>query len=117
MFHAVAEVQGKLYAIGGSACDRAQFTVDDLEPLSSVERFDPGANTWEAVAPMCTARVNCSAAVLAGKLYVAGGENGTDDWRPEHERFSTVERYDPVTNSWEAVADMSAKRCSLALCS
>ena len=44
--HGVAALDGKLYAVGGRN--------DGL--LSSVERYDPAANSWEAVAPMATAR-------------------------------------------------------------
>ena len=45
--HAVAVLDGKLYAVGG---------YNDDGFLSSVERYDPAANTWEAVAPLTTAR-------------------------------------------------------------
>jgi len=43
----MAVLDGKLYAVGGE--------LDD-DFLSSVERYDPAANTWEAVAPLATAR-------------------------------------------------------------
>ena len=41
--------------------------------LSSVERYDPVTNAWEAVAPMATARIHLAAAALNGKLYAVGG--------------------------------------------
>jgi Kelch motif len=41
--------------------------------LSSVERYDPAKNAWEAVAPTSTARYDSAAAVFDGKLYVMGG--------------------------------------------
>ena len=44
-------------------------------------------------------------AVLRGKLYAVGGFGG-----PEDEDLSLVERYDPATNTWEAVAPMSIAR-------
>jgi len=44
--HAVAVLDGKLYAVGGSGGGGT---------LSSVERYDPALNAWEAVAPMATA--------------------------------------------------------------
>ena len=46
--HAMAVLDGKLYAVGGYN--------DDEGRLSSVERYDPATNAWEAVAPMATAR-------------------------------------------------------------
>jgi N-acetylneuraminic acid mutarotase len=55
---------------------------------------------------MSTARFGSAAAVVDGKLYVMGG-HGTD-----YESLSSVERYDPEENAWEAVAPMSAARCA-----
>ncbi len=67
--------------------------------LSSVERYDPLASAWEPVAAMGAARSAHGAAVLDGKLYVAGGNADNDSSK-------SVERYDPATNTWEVVAAM-----------
>ena len=73
---------------------------DDQNPLSSVERYDPAKNAWEAVAPMSAARAAPAAAVVDGKLYVMGGyDSGI--------RLSSVERYDPARNEWVAMASMA----------
>ena len=45
-------------------------------------------------------------AVLDGRLYAVGGHNGT-------ERLNSVERYDPATDTWEAVAPMGTVRNAL----
>ena len=84
---AVALLDGKLYAAGGRGHDGR---------ISSVERYDPVTNAWEAVAPMTTVRMTLAAAALDGKLYAVGGHNGASS-------LSSVERYDPTTNVWEAV--------------
>ena len=68
------------------------------------------------VAPMATGRMGCSAAVIDGKLYVAGGENGLGIMR-SHKVLSTVERYDPSADSWEVVPEMTVGREGLELCS
>ena len=101
--HAVAVLDGKVYAVGGLS--------DGVGRLSSVERYDPAMNAWEAVAPMATARYSHALAVLDGKLYAVGGygwgysgEGGDDG------DLSSVERYDPATNAWEAVAPMATAR-------
>ena len=64
-------LDGKPYAVGGENNDDGCH--------SSVERYDPAANAWEAVAeavaPMPTARTYVGTAVLDGKLYVAGGHD------------------------------------------
>ena len=52
--HAVAELDGKLYAVGGF----------NNGALSSVERYDPAANTWEAAAPLVTARGSPAAVLM-----------------------------------------------------
>ena len=90
--HAVAVLDGKLYAVGGH---------DDNggDDLSSVERYDPAVDAWEAVAPMASARTLAAVAVLDGKLYAVGGLG-----------LSSVERYDPAVDAWETVAPMAVPR-------
>ena len=75
-----------------------------LSYLTSVERYDPATNAWEAVAPMATARCTFAVAVLDGKLYAVGGYNLDDG------NLSSVERYDPALDVWEAVAPMAVRR-------
>ena len=58
-----------------------------------------------------------SAAVIDGKLYVAGGANGPTGIERSEERLSTVERYDPSANVWEEVAPMIKARSGFVLCS
>ena len=88
---AAAAIDGKLYVMGGYGPNGY---------LSSVERFDPATNAWEAVAPMPTARTSPAAAAIDGKLYVMGGHDGQN-------RLSSVERYDPATNEWAAMTSMA----------
>ena len=68
--------------------------------LTSVERYDPALDAWEAVAPMAEARRYHAVAELDGKLYAVGGEDAG------YHALSSVERYDPATNAWEAVVPM-----------
>jgi hypothetical protein len=44
--------------------------------LSSVARYDPATNAWEAVASLSTARSWPTAVVLDGALYAMGGYVG-----------------------------------------
>ena len=92
----VAVLDGKLYAVGGRN--------DDEDALSSVERYDPATNAWEAVAPLAAARGFLDVAVLDGKLYAVGGYNDDDG------SLSSVERYDPAVDAWEAVAPLTLAR-------
>ena len=54
--HAVAVLDGKLYAVGGE--DSAS------NPRSSVERYDPATNVWEPVVEMAMARSRPGVALL-----------------------------------------------------
>ena len=93
-----AEPPEFIYALGGRAAGSNN--------LNTVEQYDPGTNTWSAVAPMSTVRSYLAAAVLGGHLYALGGIGNT--------RLNTVERYDPGLNTWTAVAPMSTARFALA---
>ena len=72
--HAVAVVDGMIYAMGGSAGSR----------LSVVERYDPRSDSWTTVSSMQNAR-QTSAATTAGDVYAIGGNDGSGS-------VSTVER-------------------------
>jgi N-acetylneuraminic acid mutarotase len=54
---------------------------------------------WTAVAPMPEATAGGTAAVIGGKLYVAGN-NAAD-----HTAGVKAEAYDPVSNAWTAIAN------------
>ena len=43
-------------------------------------------------------------AVLGGKIYVLGGEEGWDHYH------DTIECYDPVADKWELVGEMGSSR-------
>ena len=101
----VAALDGKLYAVGGTRI----YAESDPDYLTSVERYDPGLNAWEMVAPIAEARSRAGVAVLDGKLYVVGGITAEQVFRGDG-ALSSVERYDPATNAWEAVAPMARGR-------
>ena len=79
---AAAGVDGKLYAIGGSA--------NLLDYQSTVYRYDPTQpeQGWLSVSSLPAARANLAAASLNGRIYAMGGYDGS--------RYqSTVLEYDP----------------------
>ena len=87
----VAEVSGKIYAMGGY----------NYGTYSTVEEYDPVNNTWIAKKSMATARRDFEAVTVNGKIYAIGGYD-TDK----------VEEYDPATNSWTTKTIMANKRYS-----
>jgi N-acetylneuraminic acid mutarotase len=101
---AVVAVNGKIYALGGSNASIGSTNI--------VEVYDPSANTWNAVAPMPTARTGLAAATLNGKIYAIGGSGRVGG---SSVFLSTVEVYDPSTDTWSVAAPMPTARNRLAL--
>jgi N-acetylneuraminic acid mutarotase len=93
-------VAGKIYAVGGQAGEG-----DKAVDLADVDVYDPGTDTWTAVAPMPGARshTNCSTFALGDRLLVIGGESGP-------EMYSEILAYDPATNTWSVVGNLPDKR-------
>jgi N-acetylneuraminic acid mutarotase len=96
---------GKIYAIGGYK------DIGWPVPLSTVEEYDPATDTWTTRAPMPTARSGLGVAAASnGKIYAIGGHKYSG-WLPIF--LSTVEEYDPATDTWTTRASMPRARDSL----
>ena len=67
-----------------------------------MECYNSRTKQWSHVAPMHYSRSCFAAAVCDGYLYALGG------YGPSYLR--TVERYDPMSNSWEMMPAMSTYR-------
>jgi N-acetylneuraminic acid mutarotase len=61
--------------------------------------------SWTRKADMPTARVGLSTSVVDGKIYAIGGGSGIHGVA-----FSTVEEYDPMSDTWMKKADMPSRR-------
>lgn len=97
----LAEMDGSLYAVAGMTVDEAARGVGNT---ARVERYDPRADAWTAIADLPTARHALAAVALDGRLYAMGGYG-------EHERdMCLVESYDPSTGAWRAEAPMQSGR-------
>lgn len=96
----VAELNGSLYAVGGWHRGR---------PLNTVLRYYPNSNIWEAVAPMTSNRGG--PCVVSDKyLYAIGGKTENDNANDPFKYLSTVEKYDPRTNTWTMTTPMQVRR-------
>ncbi len=91
---AVAAVNGKIYAIGGTSGG---------SPVNVNEEYTSGLDIWTSKAPMPTARSGCAVAVYENKIYVIGGEVGNG-------YVGNNEVYDPATNTWSTKASMPVPR-------
>uniref|UniRef100_A0A8C2B4A2 Kelch-like family member 5 n=1 Tax=Cyprinus carpio TaxID=7962 RepID=A0A8C2B4A2_CYPCA len=102
----VAVLNSKLYAVGGR---------DGSSCLKSVECFDPHTNKWSSCAPMSKRRGGVGVATWNGFLYAIGGHDAPASSLAS--RLSDcVERYDPKTDMWTAVAPMSLSRDAVGVC-
>lgn len=97
----VAMPDGSVLVTGGRTLQAGQGTV-----LATVERFDPVAGTWQAMAPMATARMNHTATLLDnGEVLVAGGFSSATN-----SALVSAEIYDPAANAWRSAAALPEAR-------
>lgn len=101
----LAALNGKLYAVGGE-------TVDSERTVQLVEVYDPTSDTWSAGPPTPTSRAGAGSAVIGGVLYVVGGYCCNHN---DKSAVTTLEAYDPATNTWTTKASMPTARTFLAV--
>uniref|UniRef100_A0A8C2U6D2 Kelch like family member 5 n=1 Tax=Coturnix japonica TaxID=93934 RepID=A0A8C2U6D2_COTJA len=102
----VAILNGKLYAVGGR---------DGSSCLKSMECFDPHTNKWSLCASMSKRRGGVGVTTWNGFLYAIGGHDAPAS-NLTSRLSDCVERYDPKTDMWTAVASMSISRDAVGVC-
>ena len=108
-FLSAAVLNGVLYAIGGGkmSFDGMNYTIS---PSSAMEAFSIAAGTaWSSVAALPSARYRTACAPLSGKIFSFGG-SGSFDY------VTTVDSFNPVSNSWGPAGQLSAARVGAAVC-
>jgi len=95
-------VDGKIYAIGGAG--------PSWQALRTVEVYDPATDTGTTKSEMPTARQGLSTNVVNGKIYAIGGGAASSVSYTSVETFSTVEEYDPATDTWTTKSPMPTSR-------
>jgi uncharacterized protein (TIGR03437 family) len=96
-FYALAadEARGVYYLTGGS---------NNLGgAVATVRAYNPQTDTWSELPPMTTARYGHEAAMIEGRLYVAGGFGLTGG-------LVSAEVFDFSTQKWSPVASLSRPR-------
>ena len=103
-FASAAVVKNVLYVFGG--------TGDGTTPTNAVWAYNPKTKTWTAAAAMPTARWGSEAVVekTTNIIYVIGGVINASG----NGAITTVESYNPATNTWTEEAAMSVARGSSA---
>ena len=95
-------VDGKIYVIGGAG--------PVYQALGTVEVYDPVTDTWKEKSEMPTARQGLSTSAVNGKIYAVGGAECISSSCSQVETFSTVEEYDPATDTWTTKSPIPTER-------
>ncbi len=108
--HAAAGgVGSKIYVIGGRI---GNAFISRASNTDIVEVYDPATDQWgPLLASMPTARSASSWGVFKDKIYVAGGEQRTNEFQ---KTFRAVEAYDPAANRWTRLPPMEFPRHGMA---
>lgn len=98
-----------IYIIGGSRREtpRSWNPADCI--FETVAKFDIFRREWSETAPMEIGRILPGVAALNGKIYVIGGERGS-------QILANGEVYDPQNDNWNPIAPMIVPRCEFGLC-
>ena len=106
----IGVVNNKIYVIGGRV--GAAF-ITRASNTGIVEEYDPATDQWGALkASMLNPRSAGVSGTYKGKIYTAGGEERSAG--PWQRTFRAVEAYDPATNRWSILPDMTFPRHGLA---
>src|SRR4051794_17225547 len=81
-------LDGKIYAIGGTAGRDAQITRNEV--------YDPATDKWTARAPLPRGSHHLAVALLNGSVYTFGGFTGPAHSAPVDYAYE----YDPKTDAW-----------------
>ena len=94
-----AAVAGKVYAIGGLD--------SSFRAVRTVFAFDTATDGWRRVADLPRARGGMGIATLDGRIYAAGGQDGSTS-------FADLTVYSPEDDRWEVLPRMPTARNHLA---
>ena len=103
-FAASAQVGSTIYVFGGKGSPLSQ------DRLNSCEKLDTSKSpmNWERIAPMKSGKGDAGAVVADGKIMVVGGFSGKGF-------LSSVEIYNPITNTWQRGPSLQAPRSGMGL--
>lgn len=90
----VLESGGKVYVIAGNSNGRVDSTL--------VQEFDPATARWRDLAAVPRGSSHVGAAIVNGKIYVAGGFLANVHKDP----IDQLAEYDIATNTWKTLAPM-----------
>jgi N-acetylneuraminic acid mutarotase len=99
-----AAAGGRMYVFAGLA--------PIWKPVGMVYEYDPRTDKWTKKRPMALPSHHVAFTEFRGKIYAFGGfvlpESGPPGWTP----INNAWEYDPVADTWQALAPMPSKRGS-----
>ncbi len=98
----LAAAGGTIFAVGGRTALQA-----GVGNVADVDAYDPGTDTWSAVAPLARARSGLASVGSASRVFALGGEGSAAN--PDG-TFEDVEAFDLATGSWTPLPDMALPR-------
>jgi len=107
--HCAAVHNGLIYVFGGSSTITGTW-------VSETEVYNPTTNTWTIKASIPTPRSEMACAVVNGKFYLIGGYNPAFPGNSYPGALSTMEEYNPITDTWVAKSPMPNSRSTLSAC-
>jgi len=99
-----AKMESTTWAVNDA--DPAYFSA--IQARTDIPTTLASGDSWTTKAPMPTARARMGATVVNNKIYIIGGENGSQP-------LGINEVYDPVTDTWSRKADMPTPRYHLSV--
>jgi N-acetylneuraminic acid mutarotase len=97
-------IGGKLYVFTGCTL----LSTGGQVSVGLLHRYDPSINTWAALRAAPEAHFQPAVAAIGGKIYVAGGGNGSGA------TSGRLDVYDPATNTWTTLGAMPTARVAAA---
>lgn len=94
-------IGGRIYVAGGGT--------NEPDARADLSIYDPVTDSWQAGAPMPTAREHVASCALGGQLLVVGGWLASSN-KPA---VTTAESYDPGSDSWTTLPSMPTARGGL----
>lgn len=105
-----AAANGKIYLLGGTpASERGA-------PKGLVQEYDPATDKWMKKTPMPVPAHQAAAVEFRGKIYVFGGGVQRVPGGPNQYPTNNAWEYDPVADSWRALAPMPTARIASVAC-